>query len=321
LSTYVYKPLFRIARGKIPEIEIHGFTLIYQHDKRLFGNDKEANSKIVSRSLLKPWQLLAANVPIEKDHRWLIAAASHSGELEHLKTVHALANEHQINIDDLLCPEAYPMDKDLKAIQKSDGLPPARTFHNCSGKHLGYLWSCKNNHHDPLTYLNPDHPINVSLKNKIENITKNKITFVTDGCGLQSVILSAKDMIKLYQSLANEDTPASKALIEHWIEYPRLVSGRRRLDADIVDDLKGDWISKEGADGLIMLQSPKSERGLSILCKLSSGMSHKYWAMGIWSALKSLNSEEPELKRLQHYLGLKVQQFLEPYQEFQIITP
>ncbi len=313
--------MFRIARGKIPEIEIHGFTLIYQNKNLLFGNKKQAHSKIVSRSLLKPWQLLAAKVPIEKDYRWLIATASHSGELDHLRTVHALAKENNINLDSLLCPESYPLDKDLRAIQKSDGLPPAKTFHNCSGKHLGYLWSCQTNNYDSATYLNPDHPINGFLKKKIESITENNISFVTDGCGLQSVILNAVDMVRLYQSLVADEDPASKALVENWVEHPRLVSGRRRLDADIVDDLKGDWIAKEGADGLIMLQSPKSDRGFSILCKLSSGMSHKYWAMGIWSALKSLNSEEPELKRLQHYLGLKVQQFLEAHQEFQIIKP
>ena len=97
------------------------------------------------------------------------------------------------------------------------------------------------------------------------------------------------------------------------------MSGINRLDADIIEDLAPAWIAKEGADGLIMLQSTDAGEEYTILSKLASGSEHRYWAMAIFASLKLLNSKSQKLQKLQHYLTKKVQNFLQENQEFLLV--
>ena len=68
------KPLFAFYRKAIPEVVVHGIVGFKQQGSALKGNDPETT--IVTRSLLKPWQALAAGHFDGNDHFWAMAIKS-----------------------------------------------------------------------------------------------------------------------------------------------------------------------------------------------------------------------------------------------------
>jgi L-asparaginase II len=93
-----------------------------------------------------------------------------------------------------------------------------------------------------------------------------------------------------------------------WIENPKIVGGENRLDSELVQVGKGYLLAKEGADGLLMVQTlPKSgERVQGCYIKLNSGYNTAYLGLALWAKLnaegKRLNSTFQEILA---YLHLK----------------
>jgi L-asparaginase II len=120
---------------------------------------------------------------------------------------------------------------------------------------------------------------------------------------------------------AKKEGTVEQALFNSWKENPRLVGGIRRLDSDITEETGGLFFAKEGADGLLWLQS-LSDEPITILIKLGFGYKERYLAFGIFTELLRLRTRlkaknapiHPDLERLFGYLGLWVQNNLQKHQ-------
>jgi L-asparaginase II len=119
----------------------------------------DINYQLWSRSLLKPWQLVQ-HLPILKRHfpqlkseHLALFMASHSAEPRHLELLEEIIAITGANEAGLKCPPATPLSSETKS-QIGPGEEKARRrFHNCSGKHIGYLSAIKASGGDPEKYL------------------------------------------------------------------------------------------------------------------------------------------------------------------------
>lgn len=313
-----FQPLFTIRRGGRIEVTVYGIVSVVAgiagevKDTRA-GCDQyiqsiytpliatgDTNFELWSRSLLKPWQLLTNyqilkdNYPALGDEHFALMMASHSGEPVHMQALEEILAITGVDEGCLKCPPASPFDSKTKEAMKELGEKDQRRFHNCSGKHAGFLAAVKATQGpDKMKdYLADSEPHHTRLKGILSTLCgRSPETFVhtTDGCQLANYAISPAELSYLYMTLLNPDLlPASARNSKIFAPYseigqlmhkfPRLVSGLGRLDYNIMSaELFGagpSMVAKEGADGLLgigVAPCPSYPGGLGIAIKLASG--------------------------------------------------
>ena len=120
---------------------------------------------------------------------------------------------------------------------------------NCSGKHIGFLVVCKLNGWDMLTYDEPNHPLQVAVKNRINSmceVTEN-YPMTTDGCGVPILSMPLYNMLIGYINLLKYDK-----IINAIKNNPYIFGGENRLDTEIIQK-SDNLIAKVGAGGLCVV--------------------------------------------------------------------
>ena len=309
-----WAPVFSIERSGVPEVVIYGALSVVEGRP----NTTKTNSLLAvgdtafdlwTRSLLKPWQFLghleivrAAYPDLKNDHLALMMA-SHSGEAQHEHLLNEIMSITGVGEDKLKCPAAYPYSAERRRKLKDAGAPERRLYHNCSGKHLGYLSAIKSRGGNLEAYLEPEGPHftpTVQMLNALTQRAEKKLPETVDGCQLPNYAVTVRQMSELYCGLATaESTPddVTELLISSGFtvdsycrirdlmhEFPSVIGGTDRLDTKIMSGLLGlkgapIVIAKEGADGMLAIGvGPTTEypSGLGVLIKLSSGFDDKY---------------------------------------------
>ena len=190
-------------------------------------------------------------------------------------------------------------------------------YHQCSGKHIGLIYSSRQSNHSIENYMSATHPINKKFFAKIKELSQEDPIIGIDGCLNATPGLSYKAFLNLCQTTLDNPSKKMQNCFELWQRNPRLVGGINRLDSDISEDLGGEFLAKEGADGLLLILHPK--RKLTILTKLYHGGKKEWLTLALWSALKRLDSKDEALVKLKNYLTLKVRDCLKENQELSIV--
>lgn len=302
-----FSPLMEVRRSGRLELQIFGIMVVDSGtDPR--GDEKsfslgDADFAIWSRSVLKPWQLLEhmqilkEAYPDLTDEMFALFMASHSAEDVHLELIDKILQITGVDESHLQCPQALPQHHN-RAAEKN--LDRARRFHNCSGKHLGYLAAMKALGEDDSHYLDRTNAHQIALVDLMSRLThRPRQTFeaTIDGCQLPNLALSVREIARLYRTLvmpdaydSDSDSDANARLLAPLMyTYPRIISGLYRTDYKIMtDEILGKRyaktcnykvIAKEGADGILAGAATPCERypqGLSFCIKLSAGFDKKF---------------------------------------------
>src|SRR5688572_27317806 len=119
--------LFTLTRGGYEEITIEG-EIVVSDGKEVLYRSSEVAGIYPARSLLKPFQFLAANLPESRwDERFAPALGSISAteaQVERLREWYSTAEGQEL-ITLLQVPASYPMDEKKRAALKNAGTPPA----------------------------------------------------------------------------------------------------------------------------------------------------------------------------------------------------
>jgi L-asparaginase II len=300
-----WAPLFSINRSDAPEVAVEGVLSVIaldrdKHLKQLVGVG-DISQTFWSRSLLKPWQLcahlpvLVSAYPELEERHFALFSASHRGHFEHLCLLRQIMRLGMVEESLLKCPPALPHSSELKNRLSADGVSPRSIFHNCSGKHFGYLLALKALGLPQESYLEPrgeQFKTLVALLSKVTGRASQSFVPTTDGCQLPNYALSANEMAKMYLQLLNAD-PVGQAPIEGEqfqkkfgnlgdliMRYPGIVGGDTSLDTKVMlgkfTDRQTDLrlLSKIGADGLLALAVRGVEEypdGIGIFIKIAPG--------------------------------------------------
>ena len=285
-----YSPLFRLVREGVEEIVGMGVALAAVQDRIVSAGNSDP--EIVTRSTIKPWQAIASGVfdDRQRSPAILMGAASPSGQAEHIHQLHELASQLDVDANQLQLPAVYPMDSKAAAGLEISNQEKQRLYHPCAGKHLLYAWACGSTQ----TYLDLRSPVHERLVQRLDRLELGPYRFVTDSCGLPSLVLSAQGLLELWSSLRRQSTASWQRLKELWVSHPNWIGGEDRLDSSMTRWTSGAILAKEGADGLLAGGTCRlDDANLAFVIKTGHGYQPQYAGLVLWRLLDRARTDLP----------------------------
>ncbi|MCA1224276.1 asparaginase [Streptomyces sp. 8L] len=260
-----------VWRGDFLESVHHGTVLATGPDGSDVLRIGDVDAPMYPRSSNKPLQalgMLRAGLGLDGE-LLALGCASHSGEDIHLEGVRAILGSAGLGTDALRCTAALPIGEGaLRAYLAGGGQPSPLTM-NCSGKHAAMLATCVANGWDTATYLDPEHPLQVVLRETLEELAGERVAATgIDGCGAPLFAISLRGLARAFGRLAS----APEGSLEHRVAramntHPRYVGGTGRDVTRIMGALPG-AVVKDGAEGVYALGLPD---GSAVALKIADG--------------------------------------------------
>jgi L-asparaginase II len=242
--------LAKITRGDLVESLHLGHLFVLNADGSTYLSKGSPELPIYPRSAIKSLQaaaMLKAGLKVEADELAIICA-SHSGNQSHIDLVIKMLEKRDIPVSALKNAVDKPLGEKEKIAwgEKS----PSQLAQNCSGKHAGMLITCKQNGWDMATYLDMNHPLQIAIKNEIEELAGEKVSAVSiDGCGAPLFALSLIGLARSISNLVKSNEAVHKQIVTACTTYPELVAGEGRLTTRMMKAVPGLFM-KEGAEGI-----------------------------------------------------------------------
>jgi L-asparaginase II len=213
--------------------------------------------------------MLDAGLSLSGPHLAL-AAASHSGEVDHVAGVLSMLTDAGLTEDHLGCPADLPADPSAcKEVIRAGG-EPRRVYMNCSGKHAAMVQTCRINGWSTADYLDPKHPLQQAVRHSVETATgaATHPTVGVDGCGAP---VFATDLIGLARGfgalVTAEPGTSARTVADTMRRHPHLVGGTTSGDTLLMSGIDG-LLVKLGADGVQAFALPD---GRAAAFKISDG--------------------------------------------------
>jgi L-asparaginase II len=268
--------LARVRSGLPESFDTVAVIAVDSEDNLLYSSGP-VDRPLFYRSAIKPFQAIASRrfgLDLPPEHL-AVSCASHGGFPAHLALINTILHMHGQTAADLLCTPGRPLAPDADRYQASRGhTQPERIFHNCSGKHAGWLAACAVADLDPHTYLDPHHPLQeATLETMREYSGSDPRPVGVDGCGAPTLRGTVKTLATAFSRLtvASEAQPVAAAMAS----YGALVADNVRPDGRLAVNWGGPV--KVGAEGSVAL----ARHGVAIAAKSESGTS----AMAVAAAL------------------------------------
>jgi len=293
------EPLVEVTRGGRLESEHRGAIAAVDATGQLIAY--VGNVELVSylRSSAKPFQLLplidsgAADRLGFTDRELAVIAASHSGEPQHVAAVQSILNKIGLPEAALQCGVHPPFNAAAAQALSAAGQAPSAIHNNCSGKHAGMLAQAVDRGLTTHDYLEPDHPIQITIRQTLADLSGvafDEVGVGVDGCSVPCFALPLKRAALAFAKLADAQTPALARIRRVMTEYPEMIGGEGRLDTDLMRAAQGRVISKGGAEGYHGFGVlPGADRpALGIAIKIADGDGKRGGAPVVIEVLKQL---------------------------------
>jgi len=116
-----------------------------------------------------------------------------------------------------------------------------RIYMNCSGKHTAMLLTCLAAGWATEGYTDPDHPLQVRLRESVESFAREPVTAVgTDGCGAPVMAISLTGLARAFHSFVEAPTgSAERSVADAMRAYPEIVSGTNQDDDRLMRGVPG----------------------------------------------------------------------------------
>lgn len=214
------------------------------------------------RSCAKPLQatlLIDYGIDLTSEELAL-CCGSHAGEECHIRIARQILEKFDIDESLLKCGVHAPLARSMQDKMLLRGEKPTAIHNNCSGKHIGFLVICKKKGWDMTTYDKPNHPLQIAIRDKINQMCEVEQSYpiTTDGCGVPILSMPLKNMLIGYKNLLNY-TPIIQAIRNN----PYFFGGENRLDTEIIEKTDN-LIAKVGAGGLCIVFNIKIKEGFVV---------------------------------------------------------
>lgn len=260
-----------------------GIVCIMNDEKEIIYEKGNSNQSIFYRSAMKPIQAIpffttdvAKKYGLKSDEKALLTA-SQRGEKYHQEALSSLIEKLNLKEEQLVCGASYPLNDKPKERYIWDHKPKRRLFHNCAGKHLGFLAYAREKGYDMTGYDKPDHPVQKEVLSYLSYLTETPIAQIQvgmDGCGVPVYGVPLKNMALSYLKFAAPDLIADQTTREAVQEIgkimqaePEIIASHQFVCTALLKD--ENIIAKGGAQGVYCF-GLKKER-ISVALKVLSG--------------------------------------------------
>jgi L-asparaginase II len=258
-------PIAETTRNGVVESLHFGAVVAIAADGLAAWTAGDPDVDVYPRSALKPLQAQAmhdAGFDAELDELAL-AAASHSGEPQHLDVVRRILAKAGLDETALRNTPALPLSRTVAAGVLRAGGEPSALLQNCSGKHAAMLATSVTNGWDMASYLDVDHPVQKLIDAYIAAAAGGVSHTGVDGCGAPTAMVTLTGLAFAMRALALGDTAVYRAMRR----YPELVAGPARDDTVLMLAVPG-LVSKGGAEGIHAVAHPD---GRAVAVKVADG--------------------------------------------------
>ena len=242
--------LAKVTRGDLVESLHLGHLIVLNANGSTYLSKGSPELPIYPRSAIKSLQaaaMLKVGLKVE-ENELAIVCASHSGSKNHIDLVTKMLTARGISLSQLKNAVDKPLGEKEKITWGEK--PASQLAQNCSGKHAGMLITCQQNGWDMNTYLDLNHPLQVAIKNEIEELSGEKVSATSvDGCGAPLFAISLIRLAKAISNLVKSKEHLYKQIVLACTKYPELVAGDGRLTTRMMRAVPGVFM-KEGAEGV-----------------------------------------------------------------------
>jgi L-asparaginase II len=239
-----------IVRSGFVEGHHYGSVVALAADGSVEWAVGDVESQVLPRSCNKPIQALGmVRAGLDLHGELLaLACASHSGEPFHLDAVRKILAGAGLDETALQTPPDYPLDDDAREEYLRAGAARSSLAMNCSGKHAAMLATCVVNGWDTASYLDPGHPLQVTVAHTFAELTGEPVeTTAVDGCGAPLLSTSLTGLARAFRALATATAGPEKRIADAVRTHPEYTSGTRRDEAQLLRAVPGS-IGKAGAE-------------------------------------------------------------------------
>lgn len=203
------------------------------------------------RSSAKPFQAYVSQrsgaglAPIELAQ----ASASHRGLPVHVAMVRSMLVSAGLDESALQCPPDWPLwASEERRLVRSGESVKRRIWHNCSGKHAGFLRACVAQGWPVDTYLDPNHPLQVQVVELVSELGRFTVEPVgVDGCGAPVLRTTVRAMARMFSHLGADEEFSDVFTAMH--RYPALIAATGQPDTSIAVAINA--AAKGGAEGCV----------------------------------------------------------------------
>ena len=265
-----------VERGGFAESRHLGSAVVLGPDGSVVRELGSPGALIFPRSSMKPFQAIAvmgAGVALDGPAA-VLATASHGGTPAHLSVVRGLLAQAQLPETALQCPRDWPLDAGARETVIRAGETKQRLYMNCSGKHAAMLLACVANGWPTDTYLEPQHPLQVRIRETIERLTGEKVAATAvDGCGAPVYAMSLEALARGIHRIATASSGSPFALYRNAAILRNAVladgwaiDGPGRANTVVIDRLG--VFAKLGAEGVMVMAAAD---GTTVALKMLDG--------------------------------------------------
>lgn len=217
----------------------------------MIGSSGDIDRPFYIRSSAKPFQATVSQeagadlTPLEM----AMACASHRGFPAHIALVSTMLRVAGLDESALQCPPSWPLASEASRLAvRRGGSEPRRVWHNCSGKHAGFLRACVAAGWPTESYLSPDHTLQRRVVALVSELGEYQVEPVgVDGCGAPVLRTTVRAMALMFAKLATDPRLEHARASMHL--YPALVAANGEGDTEIAITLDG--VAKGGAAGCV----------------------------------------------------------------------
>lgn len=270
--------LAAIDRNGLVESRHIGAFVVVNARGEVLESGGDIDATIFPRSTLKPLQavaLLRAGAEL-RGVDLVLASASHCGSHRHTDHVESMLSHDGLSVEDLGCPPQWPLGVSDKAERIARGEKPQRVTMNCSGKHAAFLRACVTNGWDTHAYLEPNHPLQVLIRDVIEEFTgTTELWPAVDGCGAPLYGMSLRALGTGLARMADGTDADATALVDAIREHPWALDGPGRDNTRVIE-VTG-TIAKIGAEGVLLA----AKNGIAVVIKCLDGSQRPNTAVAV----------------------------------------
>jgi len=297
--------LVEVLRGEIVESRHRGAFIVCDAGGGSVLEAGDVAQPVFPRSAVKAIQALplvesgAADALGFGDRELALACASHSGEAQHVELARSMLASAGLDRSDLECGTHWPIDHDAMVALARSGDAPTDLHNNCSGKHSGFLCTCRHLGMATRFYVGAEHAVQEFVRTAMEEVTgaaHGPANRATDGCSIPTYAIPLCNLAAGFARMATGTglssgrARAARRLLAACMAEPFFVAGTGRADTRLMSVSPGRIFVKTGAEGVYCAAIP--ELGLGLALKSDDGAGRAAESMLAAILAKLLQADE-----------------------------
>ncbi|MFI3299898.1 MAG: asparaginase [Candidatus Gastranaerophilales bacterium] len=261
--------LVKHTRDGLIEQSHYGFIVLTNKNKPFDFTGEDKGYPFFIRSCAKPLQAsLIIDYGIDEVYNLTqeeiaLSCASHSGEKLHVDIAKKYLKKIGLKEKDLKCGLHKPISKKEQDVLIAKNKKETVFQNNCIGKHIMMLAICKHKGWDLATYDEANHPLQIEIKKKINELChiKKDYPLTKDGCGVPIVSMPLKNLVQGYINLFSDVKYAK--IKNAFLDNPKVIGGEDRLDTKVMECSRN-LLAKVGASGLCIVMNLEKEEAFIV---------------------------------------------------------